>query len=124
MNIVEKLTEDTTCDACNCLIEAGELFVTGYVEVPFAGDGGTDMVPVIAMCAHCGEIPNGFQPGWDLYNVSESDLLEFADESIQEAAECGAAEPDILSAIKTIESATNYLQSRIDERQGQLRSAA
>jgi hypothetical protein len=117
MNIVERLSDSTTYDQCTYLIAAGELFVTGYVEVPISCDGATDMVPVIGMCARCAEVPNGFQPGWDLYNVSELDLLDFADDNLCDAAENSLSDRELSSAMRTMTSVRKYLLARTDEGQ-------
>jgi hypothetical protein len=117
MNIVERLSDGTTCDQCACPIAAGELFVTGYVEVPISCDGATDMVPVIGMCARCAELPNGFQPGWDLYNVSEFDLLDFADDNLHVVAENSPSDLEMTSAMHTMTSVRKYLLACPDEEQ-------
>jgi hypothetical protein len=117
MNIVERLSDGTTCDQRACPIATGELFVTGSVEVPISCDGATDIVPVIAMCARCAEVPNGFQPGWDLYNVSEFDLLDFADDNLHAVAKNSPGDLEMSSAMHTIASVRKYLLARTDEEQ-------
>jgi hypothetical protein len=64
MNIVEKLTEATTCAQCGRLVGAGKRFVIGYVEVPFSCGAGTDMVPVIGLCLRCAGVTNGLRARW------------------------------------------------------------
>jgi hypothetical protein len=67
------------------------------------------------MCARCAEVPNGFQPGWDLYNLSELDLLDFADDNLREAAENSPGDPELSSAMRTMTSAREYLLPGTDE---------
>jgi hypothetical protein len=117
MNIVERLSDGTTCDQCARPIAAGELFVTGYVEVPISCDRATDMLPVIGMCAGCADVPNGFQPGWDLYNVSESDLLDFGDDNVHEVAGNSCSDLEISSVRHTMTHIRKYLLARTDEEQ-------
>jgi hypothetical protein len=118
MNIVKRLTDDTMCDQCDRLCEAGELFVISYTAVPLSCDAGTDMVPVLGTCARCCKAPKGFQPGWDLYGVSQLDLLSFAKTSILEAAENGASDLETASALRKLESIGKHLHIRIDGPQG------
>lgn len=82
------------------------------------------MVPVIGMCARCAEVPSGFQPGWDLYNVSESDLLDFADHNLRGTAENSPGDPELSSAMRTMASVREYLLPRTDEEQGRGYAAA